>query len=358
MNIREVYNSKSIAAVYENAGSNKIPYLGAGLFPAKKKAGLELKWIVGAKGLPVSLSPSAFDTVSTIRSREGAVDFQTEMAFFKESMLIKEQDEQDIMRVVDAADPFAQEVIERIFDDAETLVSGADVVPERMRMQLLSSGQNPSISIAANGATYAYNYDPDNTYRTANFKQLTGTSVWTDLDDSDPLKDIADAQDSVEGVTGVRPSILIVSRATMNLLKQNDKIKSAILAQNVTANVLITDNKVIELFKTELGVDIIVYTKQYKDESGSVKKFYPDGMATLIPNGPLGSTWYGMTPEERTLVQRPDADVRVVNTGVAVAVTISDDPVQTKTTVSEIVLPSFERMLETYQLQVAASVTY
>ena len=32
------------------------------------------------------------------------------MAFFKESMLVKENDEQEIMRVQDSADPFAQEV--------------------------------------------------------------------------------------------------------------------------------------------------------------------------------------------------------------------------------------------------------
>lgn len=80
-------------------------------------------------------------------------------------------------------------------------------------------------------------------------------------------------------------------------------------------------------------------------------KLYPDGFATLIPDGPLGSTWYGTTPEERTGMQNPAADVALVNTGVAVSVTISEDPVQTKTTVSEIVLPSFERMDETYTIK-------
>ena len=42
-----------------------------------------------------------------------------------------------------------------------------------------------------------------------------------------------------------------------------------------------------------------------KDENGMVKKFYPDGMATLVPNGTLGNTWFGMTPEERTLLSKP-----------------------------------------------------
>lgn len=73
----------------------------------------------------------------------------------------------------------------------------------------------------------------------------------------------------------------------------------------------------------------------------------------MLPNGAIGTIWYGTTPEERTLTAKSDADVSIVNTGVAVSVTITDDPVNTKTTVSEIVLPSFERMNECYAMEVA-----
>ena len=358
MNIRDAYNSKAIAVRHNEAASNKQAYLGAGLFPAKKKTGLDLKWIKTSKGLPVSLAPSAFDTVSTLRSREGFKITETEMAFFKESMLVKENDEQEIMRVQDSADPFAQEVLDRIYDDAETLIEGAAVVPERMRMQLLSAEDgHPSISIAANGATYAYNYDPDGSYEANNFTELVGTDMWSDTVNSDPISDVMNAQDKVEAVTGTRPSILIVSKQTMNYLKQNVKVRNYTLAQNVTANIIMTDNRVKETFSTELGVTIIVYSKQYKDENGLVKKFFPDGIATLVPSGTLGNTWFGMTPEERTLLAKPGSDVTVVDGGVAVSITVTEDPVQTKTTVSEICLPSFERMDETYTIKVGA-VTY
>ena len=46
-----------------------------------------------------------------------------------------------------------------------------------------------------------------------------------------------------------------------------------------------------------------------------------------------------------------EADVSIVNTGVAVAVTTTNDPVHTKTTASEIVLPSYERMDSTYVIK-------
>ena len=360
MRLRDAYTAKAIALAHTEVASNKIPYLGSALFPAQKKMGLDLKWIKTSKGLPVTLKASAFDTVSTIRSREGIKIQETEMAFFKESMLVKEVDEQEILRVKESSDPYAQEVLNRIFNDAETLIDGANVVPERMIMQLLNppytggSEGSPCISISADGATYAYNYDPDGSYAANNYEKLTGTAKWDTAavsSTADPIKDIQDAQDAVEAKTGTRPSIAIMSRATFNYVKACPTIQNYILAQNVSANVVITDARVKELFLSELGVTIIVYTKQYKDESGTTQKFFADGYCALIPEGSLGNTWYGTTPDERTLMSDPNYDTVLVNTGVAVTVTTTSDPVQTKTTVSEIVLPSFERMDETFVIK-------
>lgn len=357
-NITDAYNTKAIAVVHEKNVSNAIPYLGEGLFPRAKKMSLDLKWIADAQGLPVSLKPSTFDAVSTLRSREGFEITQTKMAYFKESMVIKEEDEQKIMQIQSADEPLAKEVLANIFNDAETLIKGAAVVPERMRMALLSScyvdtnsvAHGPSISIAADGATYAYDYDQDGSYAQNNFVKLTGTSVWSDTANSDPIADIQTGIDAVEDLTGDTPAYLLVSKKTFGYLKANAKIRSMILAQNSTANVLINDARVKEILKSEVGIDVIVYKKKYKDEDGVVHTFYPDGMATLLPEGTLGKTWFGMTPDERTGVKDPAKDVSLVDTGVAVSVVITDDPDQTKTTASEIVLPSFERMRSTYQI--------
>ena len=354
MKLSDLFSAKSIAAQYTEVASNKIPYLGTAFFPAKKKLGLDLKWIKGNKGLPVSLAPSNFDAKSTLRGRVGIETESTQMAFFRESMLVKEEDEQEIMRVQEANDPYAQQVIEHIYNDANTLLEGADVVPERMRMQLLAptADGSPRIVISSKGVQYSYNYDPDGSYQTNNYMAISSeTAVWSAIATADPMNDVATACDSVESRTGTRPSIMIVSRATMNYLKQNAKIKSAILAQNATANIFMTDARVKEIFENELGVQIIVYTKKYKNEAGTEAAFYPDGYATLLPEGALGSTWYGTTPEERTLMGKPIANVSVVNTGVAIAVSVTEDPVNTKTTVSEIVLPSYERMNETYVIK-------
>lgn len=355
MKLTDIYNARAIALQQTEVASNRKPYFGEGLFPAKKKMGLDLKWIKTHKGLPVSLAPSNFDAKSTLRSREGIKMDETQMAFFRESMLVKEEDEQNIMRVQEASDPYAMEVLDHIYDDTNTLVEGARVVPERMRMQLLApvDDGSPRINIEANGVQYSYNYDTDGSYKTKNYKALTGTAMWSDTANSDPLTDVMEAQDAVEAETGSRPALLLLSKKTMSYLKKNAKLRAAILAQNVSANIFMTDARVNELFSNELGITIVVYSKQYKDEAGAAHPFYPDDMATLLPTGALGSTWYGTTPEERTLLGSREADVSIVDTGIAVAVTVTSDPVNTKTTVSEIVLPSYERMDETYVLKVS-----
>ncbi len=99
MLLSDLFTAAAIGASWTEAASNAIPYYGKGLFPAHKKAGLDLKWIRGNKGLPVSLSPTAFDAKSRLCDRIGIALNETEMAFFRESMLVKESDEQEIMRI-------------------------------------------------------------------------------------------------------------------------------------------------------------------------------------------------------------------------------------------------------------------
>ena len=355
MNILEIFNAKAVATQWNEVASNKVPYLGKGFFPNRKKMGLDLGWIKGLNGLPVSLAPTNFDAKSTLRSREGFEMINNEMAFFRESMLVREADEQEIMRVQSANDAYANEVLARIYDDVNTLLDGAEVVPERMRMQLLcpENEGHPMIVIESKGVTYAYNYDTDGSYAENNYKALVGASdMWTDHANSKPLKDIETALDAIEEASGNRPAIALMNSVTFNHLKENESIRSAILAQNATANIMMTNARVKELISTELGVTPIIYNKMYKDEAGVAHKFFADGFCTLLPEGALGSTWYGVTPEERTLQGSGEVEsVQLIDNAIAVVVKITEDPVNTKTTVSEIVLPSYERMGETYVIK-------
>ena len=353
MYLSEIFTPAAIAAHWEEVASNQIPYLGTGLFPAKKKAGLDLAWIKGSKGLPISLMPSAFDAKATFRNREGFKFTETEMPFFREGFKVKEKDRQELLRVVDRNDPYLNEILSHLYDDSDNLIEGANVVPERMIMQLLfAENGNAGISFLANGTTYVYNYDPNGEWKTNNYFALSGTAVWSDTTHADPFNDIETAQNAVSAKTGSTPTQVMMNKSTFNLLAKVDAVKNRYISSSGTAVGYITSGDVKRIFADTNDVEFIVYDKQYRDESGVAHKFVPDGYVAIAPSGALGSTWYGTTPEEADLRGNASASVALVNTGVAITQIVDPHPVNVNTFASEIVLPSYERMDEVALLKV------
>lgn len=334
--IFDLVNAKNIATYITKNPSNSVPYLGSILFPAKKQLGLDLSWIKGANGLPVALMPSEFDTKATLRDRIGFSKMQTEMPFFREAMRIGEKDRQEINRLLASnLDSAVDSMITRIYDDVSNLVSGAAVQPERMIMQLLSTGQ---IAIVANRVNYTYDYKMSEAHK----ETLAGGALWSDTDQSTPIQDLIHWMDTVEGDTGTRPQNALMTRKTFGYLLQNKSIR---LDLNPTGgqNIIMTDAMLKQYLQTKIGLSVAVYNKKYQDEAGAMKNFYPDDYVTLFPEGTLGNTYYGTTPEEADLMTgNTSADVSIVNTGVAITSIKEAHPVNVQSIVSEIVMPSFE----------------
>lgn len=352
MKLNELFNTQSIAAIWNENVSNTIPYLGEAFFTTRKQAGLDLKWIKGYNDIPVTLAPSTFDSKARFRDRIGIKEVQTEMPFFREGFQIKEKDRQDIMRIQSSNDPYAQDILSRIYNDANNLIEGARVVPERMIWQLLAPiDGKPGISITANGVDYTYDYDPNNEFKGSNFMEVT-TGKWSDSATADPIADLQammlQAQDN-----GFMPTIAVMSRKTFNYMLKAETMKNYILAQNVTANIIVTDNAIKSLVMGMLGLNIIIYEKKYKDEDKNVRSFMPDDIITVLPEGTLGTVCYGTTPEEADLMSETDVDVSIVNTGVAITSFTERHPVEHYIYASEIVLPTFERMNEVFVMKVA-----
>ena len=355
MDLREIFTPAAVAANWTEVASNQIPYLGATLFPARKKAGLDLSWLKGSRGLPVSLMPSAFDAKATFRDRIGFDKLETEMPFFREGFKIKERDRQEMLRVQETTDPYAEEVLARIFDDARNLIDGANVVPERMIMQLLfPDGGDCGIAIKANGVDYTYNYDPDGSWKTSNYTALTSAALWTAPTTADPFAAFKTVKDAIRAKTGDELTVAIMNTYTFNLMTATDAMKNRYLSTSGISLGYLTDAEAKAVVQGTSGLQVAVYDKQYKDESGVAHSFVPDGYVCLIPSGNLGNTWYGTTPEEADLQGSNSAEVSIVNTGVAISREIQNHPVNINTFASEIVLPSFERMDSVGVLKVIA----
>jgi len=353
MDFTALITPKAISARWTAAASNRIPYIGESLFPSKKQAGLDLSFIKGSHGVPVSLMPSAFDAKLTFRDRIGLKELRTEMPFFREGFKVKEKDRQEILKFENSNNPYARTILDNIFNDADELIEGAYVAGERERMMLLfPEDGNVGIAIVANGVSYIYNYDPDGSWKANNYFELTGTAKWSDAANSNPMKDISTVKKAIRTNTGSEIKYVIMNSNTFGYLNDNQKIMNRFITKVGVANAYATEDEIKGVVEDVSKVKIIIYDKLFRDENKEVHGFVPDGYVALIPEGALGNTMFGTTPEEADLIANPKADVAIIDKGIAITKEVQTQPVNVNTWVSQIVLPSYERMDEVALLKV------
>lgn len=351
MNIFDMFNSKAIGSYWAEVNKTQTPFLGASLFPAKKQVGLDLSWIKGKGGLAVALKPSQFDAKATLRDRIGVARIETEMPFFREGMLIKEKDRQQLMMLEKNGDEYVKPMVARIYDDIVALVDGANVQAERQIMQLLSTA---GINIVANGVDYTYDY-ADADFKANNITTLADTAKWSAKETANPIKDIREAQATTQAKTGTKPTRAICNSTVWNNLLENVAIKTAI---NASKGIALTTAEIFDVdlqayLLRNLNLTVVVYDNMFVNENKKTVKYFPDEVFTLLPATTLGNLYYGTTPEEADLMGgKSNADVSVVNTGVAITTILREHPVNKETIVSEIMLPSFERIDEIHILNV------
>ena len=357
MTIFDLVESKAIAMYWQEQESNRIPFLGEALFPARKKVGLDLSWLKGSNDLPIALMPSAFDAKPTLRDRIGVQRLETELPFFREAMRIGEKDRQKILQFLNNVNSqYLTDAIQKIYDDASKLIAGARVQPERMRMSLLVDGKISIVAPNDKGVTvqYNYDYDPEGTWRAANTQALAGDDMWSAAATSNPIQDILNVKRTMRVKYGVEITRAICTTKTWAYLMTNQAIKNDM---NVLqgSRIILTDGMLQTYLLQKTGVNFVIYDKMYKNEAGVAKQYYPDNYVTFLPDYSLGSTYFATTPEEADLMSGAltDASVSIVDTGVAVLTKKESLPVNVITSVSEIVLPSFERMDDVYVIHVS-----
>lgn len=329
--IYDLVSHKNVAAYYETKNEGSTPRIGETLFPIKKQLGLSLEYIKGASGKVQLLEPSAFDVQSTIRDRISVTSIATEMAFFKESMMLKENDRQQLNILLSSNNQQAVDtVLKNVLDDKSTLITGAEARLEMMRMQLLATGK---IQLASNGANYDYDYG----FLESNKDELVGTSAWSDTENSTPLDDIFRWIDTLRSNTGVTPKRAICNDKTAQILSRNKQVKAEIGRTS-----FVPIREVVELIKFLFDLELIIVSDVFETKNGEVKPMFADNTFTLLPGSNLGNTYLGTTPEESDLMGQSNSDVSLVKQGIAVTTIKEKDPVTVSTKVSMVTLPSFE----------------
>lgn len=354
MTIYEIFNANAIAAYWEKLHSNTLPYLGATLMPNARMQGLKLDWIKGYDELPAMLMPSAFDAKPTIRDRGGVSTVSMRMPFFRESMRIGEEDRQQLLTLLAAGGAMASAIVQRLFNDADRLVSGAEVNPEVMRFSMM---QHAKIDIASPNESgiavdYSYNYDPNGKWAASNVIEVdtawgtTGAKVIADIL---AVKRAA----SAKGV--------ILTRAIVSPVLWAKMLTDATIAKDaypLGSDASLSDTELQQYLVKKTGIVFTIYEKMYKDLSGNDRAFMEDDRVLMLPAHTIGQTYFGTTPEEADLLTgNVDCDIRIVGGGIAVGSKKISLPVNSEVWASEIVLPSFEQMNTVYVLVAVPTTT-
>ena len=335
--IFDFVNATEMVSYWETLTKDRQPYLGETLFPSQKKLGLDLKWIKGSAGLPVVLKPSAFDAGAVPRARIGFDRLSAEMPFFKESLYIDEELRQQLNMVLETGNTaYIDAVLNRIFNDNTVLLEGAAARREQMRMMALTTG---AISITANGQDFDFDYGMPATHK------VTVTTAWSNPA-ADIGADILTGLDLIEDDTGVRPTRALCDRKTWNSMLKNNDFKEA--NDQTTFN----DRQLKQYLMDQYGIEVVVYSKRYNNDSKAATPFVPADTFVLFPSGALGNTWFGTTPEESDLLGGSAANVAITDVGVAVTSIQKADPVNVETKVTMISLPSFPVADQVYILDV------
>lgn len=341
-NIFDYVTAQEIAAYIQQETSNSIPYFGETIFPAKKQMGTDISWLTGADGLPIAIQPSNYDAKATLRERTAFGKMETEMAFFREAMRIGEKDRQELNKLLNHPNSaIALPIVKNIFDDVKKLTEGVKAQAELMRMELLQGG-TITVNGVNNGAQYKYDYNMQNI--------STVDKTW-DLADSNPINDIIKVQDDLEEKTGTRPTRLVMNRKTFLKMIQNQTLRGLMLptwTASQVAKALITEQQVKDFIETTTSCKIFVYSKKVATlgKDGLADKSVPlvkDNKVIFLPEGSVGHTWYGTTPEESDLMSgATDANVSLVGNGTAITTYKEKHPVNVLTIVSAVMIPSFE----------------
>ena len=348
--LAEAFTARSLGVMWNNYQKTlgAAPYLGRQKFGTRKQESLDLRFIKGKSGLPVSLKASNFDAQAELRDVGGFSDVQNSMPFYRESYMVTEKEEQEYDNYRSAENSsLANNVLREISKKPMNLIEGALVVPERQIWSLLAPKDGvPKVEVVIGKQKFTVDYTDDEgaEHKKQHFKSISGTSVWDKPATATPLDDLIQTRRDFAKATGYS-----LTRFTMNtetwemVLKAEDTKKQVLGITAYNGGIRLQQVQVAEYLRG-YGIEIEVYDKLYIDENGKSQYFVPTGIVSAQSSGVfLGDYVFGKTPEERS-GSLTDGNLSLVETGVSVYTYVTNHPINTHCVVSMIGLPTFEGM--------------
>ncbi len=270
-----------------------IPTEGLGnLFPTRKIEGFDADIIKGAYNLPTAAQFYAFDTPTKIGQREGYERGSQSLGLIKEKMKL---DEREIMNLANPrTDAEAQYIIRNIYNDVEKVRQRIETRIEQLRWEALITGE---INIEEeNGFSTKVDFGMPKDHK----KEFT----WND--DADFLEDLFNIQEKIREDTGFEITHILTSRKWLYKLTKNSALHLAYNGDNNKSKFITPAemNAALASFglptfsinETQYATEKVVKGKLVRENV----RYLPEDTFVALPDGALGETLRGSTPERES----------------------------------------------------------
>lgn len=331
--LRQLLEKPQTVLAYARARETRT-YLGPTLFPNRTINDLKWSYVKGARNKPVAATVQAFGAEASIASRRGLSKVEGEIPAIKRKIPL---DGKTLMLLKSLNPSDEAQIIQEVYNDLDAMIDAVAARIELARMEAIATGK---VTLAENGVIAEADFGVP-----AGHKQtLSGTDLFSDTVNSDPLQVITDWTNTVQNNTGIRPTRALTSNTIIALICKNTKIRKAINGDN-GGSMVITLPQVNQLLSsmqlpTLASYDLKVDVENAATGALTTNRFFDNSETKLVllPPDNLGETLFGPTEEallSSYIKQQETAGI------FAAVYELGKDPVGIETKASATAFPTF-----------------
>ena len=164
-----------------------------------------------------------------------------------------------------------------------------------------TGGQLPGVTwtfVADGAASRSAAYDPTSTTTTEN-----NVVYWSDGANSQPIEDIRDAQDRVQGITGFRPNVLTLGRRVFSVLLDHPDIVGRLDRGQTTGTAMVNRDALAALFEVDevlvagaiqnTAAEGATNSHSFIGGNHALLSYRPQTPAIMVPSAGYNFTWTG-----------------------------------------------------------------
>ena len=356
MPFADYFNARELGVYAEAKLAERPAMLWNELFPAQSIPSLDISWIKHRNDKVSPLRAAALGEKAARRSPAGFVTIQSELPFFRESMLVDEKQRQNITNALvlyENKPDILDQILRNLYDEHAQLIWGAHANCDIMVGSLITSGRIEFSSDINAGRTnnYEYDYDQDGSWRENNVLQLNAGQYWNAASaaTNDPLDDLLSAIEDQKQNGWTTAKILMNTNTFKGMCKSQSLTKAIAPLGGVVRR-----TQIQSLIEDETKCELRIYDNLVRTANG-IENVLPDGKVSLLPKDQLGKMCFAATPEafnQQLNKTEPRKDIAVMKNGVTILTKAEDNPVDYETIVSATMLPSYPLMDAVYVLNV------